>query len=349
MNPSLANFMLARTPESIKHPEGHEQEAQAQAQATTNKNNTKMSVNTHFKLNTGAPIPAVGLGTWQSAPGEVAAAVEHALKSGYRHIDAAFVYQNEKEVGEGLKKAFATGEIKREDVFVTSKLWCTFHQTGLPEKCLDQTLQNLGLDYIDLWLMHWPVPMNPNGNHPLFPKHEDGSRDLDTKWSYVDTWKGMEEVQKSGKVKAIGVSNFSVPYLEKLLSEATIVPAANQIENHPYLPQQEIVDFCKEKGILVQAYSPLGSTGSPLFQEEGVQEVAKKHNVGPGTVLISYQGMFELCPSGCILLTWIPQSPAASLLSPSPSQPPESQRTSRSWPSTRQISKRSTRSIKSRA
>jgi glycerol 2-dehydrogenase (NADP+) len=266
--------MLARTPDFIKKPEAVDD---------------KMSVNTHFKLNTGASIPAVGLGTWQSAPGEVAAAVEHALKSGYRHIDAAFIYQNENEVGEGLKKAFASG-IKREDVFVTSKLWCTFHRTGLPQKCLDQTLKNLGLDYIDLWLMHWPVPMNPNGNHPFFPKHEDGSRDLDTEWSYVDTWKGMEEVYKSGKVKAIGVSNFSVPYLEKLLKEATVVPAANQIENHPYLPQQEIVDLCQSNDILVQAYSPLGSTGSPLFQEEGVKEVAKKHNVGPGTVLISYQG-----------------------------------------------------------
>ncbi|KAM0721292.1 hypothetical protein Q7P37_003580 [Cladosporium fusiforme] len=272
MNPSLANFMLARTPDHIKNPEA----------------NATMSVNTQFKLNTGASIPAVGLGTWQSGPGEVAAAVEHALKSGYRHIDAAFVYQNEKEVGEGLKKAFAAG-IKREDIFVTSKLWCTFHRTGLQEKCLTQTLENLGLEYIDLWLMHWPVPMSPNGNHPLFPKHEDGSRDLDRDWSYVDTWKGMEQLVQTGKVKAIGVSNFSIPYLEKLLKEASVVPAANQIENHPYLPQQETVDFCQSKGIQVQAYSPLGSTGSPLFQEEGVQEVAKKHNVGPGTVLISYQ------------------------------------------------------------
>lgn len=272
MNPSLANFMLARTPDFIKKPEATDD---------------KMAVNTHFKLNTGASIPAVGLGTWQSAPGEVAAAVEHALKSGYRHIDAAFVYGNENEVGQGLKAAFDSG-IKREDVFVTSKLWCTFHQK--PQECLDKTLENLGLEYLDLWLMHWPVPMNPNGNHPLFPKHEDGSRDLDTKWSYVQTWKGMEEVQKSGKVKAIGVSNFSVPFLETLLKDSSVVPAANQIENHPYLPQQEIVDFCQSKGIQVQAYSPLGSTGSPLFQEEGVKEVAKKHNVGPGTVLISYQG-----------------------------------------------------------
>lgn len=272
MNPSLANFMLARTPEHIKNPEG----------------DANMSVNTHFKLNTGASIPAVGLGTWQSGPGEVAAAVEHALKSGYTHIDAAYVYGNEKEVGEGLKKAFESG-VKREDVFVTSKLWCTFHRD--PIKCLNETLERLGLEYIDLWLMHWPVPMNPNGNHPLFPKHEDGSRDLDTEWSYIDTYKKMEEVLKTGKTKAIGVSNFSVPYLEKLLKEPNItVPAANQIENHPYLPQQEIVDFCQSKGIQVQAYSPLGSSGSPLFQEEGVKKVAEKHNVGPGTVLISYQG-----------------------------------------------------------
>ena len=272
MNPSLANFMLARTPDFIKQPEATDD---------------KMAVNTHFKLNTGASIPAVGLGTWQSAPGEVASAVEHALKSGYRHIDAAFVYGNENEVGQGLKAAFDSG-IKREEVFVTSKLWCTFHRD--PQKCLDKTLENLGLEYLDLWLMHWPVPMNPKGNHPLFPKHEDGTRDLDTEWSYVQTWKGMEDVQKSGKVKAIGVSNFSVPFLETLLKDASVVPAANQIENHPYLPQQEIVDFCQSKDIQVQAYSPLGSTGSPLFQEEGVKEVAKKHNVGPGTVLISYQG-----------------------------------------------------------
>lgn len=132
--------------------------------------------------------------------------------------------------------------------------------------------------------------MNPNGNHPLFPKLEDGSRDLDREWSHVDTWKNMEKLVQTGKVKAIGVSNYSVKYLQELLPKASIVPAANQIENHPLLPQQDIADFCKEKGILIEAYSPLGSTGSPLFEEEGVKEVAKKHSVGLGTVLISYQG-----------------------------------------------------------
>ncbi|KAK5174941.1 uncharacterized protein LTR77_000077 [Saxophila tyrrhenica] len=239
-----------------------------------------------FTLNTGVKIPSVGLGTWQSEPGQVKDAVAHALKSGYKHIDAAFAYGNEAEVGEALKEAFAAG-VKREDIFVTSKCWLTYLRK--PEACLDESLQKLGLDYVDLYLMHWPVPMNPNGNHPMIPKHPDGSRDLDTEWSHIDAWKAIEKLPATGKAKAIGVSNYSKKFLEELLPHCSIVPAANQIENHPYLPQQEIVDFCTSKGILIEAYSPLGSTGSPMFNEEGVQEVAKKHNVGPGTVLISYQ------------------------------------------------------------
>lgn len=278
MNPQLANFMLARTPESIKHP--------------------KTMADTHFTLNNNTKIPAIGLGTWQSDPGQVKDAVAHALKVGYRHIDAAYVYGNEAEVGDGLKQAFESG-LNREDVFVTSKLWCTFHRKA--EECLDESLKRLGLEYVDLYLMHWPVPMNPHGNHPLFPKHPDGSRDLDTEWSHIQTWKGMEKLVKTGKTKAIGVSNYSKKYLEELLPHCEVVPAANQIENHPYLPQQEIADFCAEKGIRVEAYSPLGSTGSPLFQEEGVQEVAKKYGVGPGTVLISYQGASEWY---CGLIGW---------------------------------------------
>ncbi|THY90535.1 Aldo/keto reductase [Aureobasidium pullulans] len=215
---------------------------------------------TVFTLNTGAKIPALGLGTWQSAPGEVKNAVSHALKVGYKHIDAAYVYGNEDEVGEGLAEGFKSAGIKREDVFVTTKLWCTYHSR--PEENLDLSLKSLGLDYVDLYLMHWPVPMNPKGNDPKFPKHPDGSRDLDTTWSYTQTWKEMEKLLATGKTKAIGVANFSVPFLEELMKEAKVTPAANQIENHPYLPQQEIVDYCKEKGILITAYSPLGSTGS---------------------------------------------------------------------------------------
>jgi glycerol 2-dehydrogenase (NADP+) len=241
---------------------------------------------TTFKLNTGATIPALGLGTWQSDPGQVRAAVSHAIQAGYRHIDCAYVYENEDEVGQGIKDGIAKAGIKREDLFITTKLWCTYHSRA--ELGLDTSLKLLGLDYVDLFLMHWPVPMNPNGNNEKFPKHPDGTRDLDESWSHVQTWKELEKVLKTGKTKAIGVSNYSVRYLETLLKEAEVVPAVNQIENHPYLPQQEIVDFCKSKGILVEAYSPLGSTGSPLFQEEGVQEVARKHNATAGAVLLSY-------------------------------------------------------------
>ncbi|KAI7672542.1 Aldo/keto reductase [Hortaea werneckii] len=185
-----------------------------------------------FTLNTGAKIPAVGLGTWQSDPGQVATAVENALRSGYRHIDAAFVYGNENEVGDGIRKAIEGGVCKREDIFVTSKLWCTYHRK--PEACIDEGLKRLGLDYIDLYLMHWPVPMNPNGNHPMIPKLPDGSRDLDMKeWNHIKTWKEMEKLLKTGKTKAIGVSNYSVKFLEELLPHCEVMPAANQIENHP--------------------------------------------------------------------------------------------------------------------
>ncbi|KAA8650539.1 hypothetical protein EYZ11_002084 [Aspergillus tanneri] len=241
---------------------------------------------TRFKLNTGAEIPALGLGTWQSGPGEVERAVSHAISVGYRHIDTAFCYQNEEEVGKGIKEALASGKVKREDLFVTTKLWCTYHTRV--EEAVDLSLKNLGLDYLDLYLIHWPILMNPNGNHPLFPKHPDGSRDIIHSHSHIDSWKSMEKLLATGKVKAIGVSNYSKRYLEELLRHASVVPAVNQIENHPSLPQQEIVDFCKEKGIHVTAYSPLGSTGSPLFSAEPIVEVAKKKGVTPATILLSW-------------------------------------------------------------
>lgn len=143
------------------------------------------------------------------------------------------------------------------------------------------------------------VKLTDEGNHPLFPKLPDGTRDIIHSHNHVDTWKAMEKLPSTGKVKAIGVSNYSVPFLEALLAEATIVPATNQIENHPQLAQQEIVDFCKSKGILIEAYSPLGSTGSPLFTAEPVVEIARKRNVSPATVLLSWH--CTLLPSPFLL------------------------------------------------
>lgn len=126
------------------------------------------------------------------------------------------------------------------------------------------------------------------GNHERFPKHPDGSRDIVKDWTHLQTWKAMEKLLDTGKVKAIGVCNYSVQFLEELLPHATVIPAVNQIENHPSLPQQEIVDFCKTKGIHVTAYSPLGSTGGPLMTNETIVKIAKKHNVSPSTVLLSW-------------------------------------------------------------
>lgn len=242
---------------------------------------------TVFTLNTGAKIPAVGLGTWQSDPGQVRAAVAHAIKSGYRHIDCAWCYGNEDEVGQGIKEGLEATGLKRSDIFITTKLWCTFHTRV--EQNLDMSLKSLGLDYVDLYLMHWPVAMNPNGNHEKFPKLPDGSRDLVLDRKPVDTYKDMEQLLQTGKVKAIGVSNFSKKFLEQLLPNVSVVPAANQIENHPFLPQEELVEFCRAKGILVEAYSPLGSTGSPLMKKESVMKIAEQLGQSPGTVLLSYQ------------------------------------------------------------
>ncbi|KAM3487760.1 hypothetical protein MY3957_008957 [Beauveria namnaoensis] len=240
---------------------------------------------TSFKLNTGKEIPSLGLGTWQSKPGEVQTAVSYALQNGYRLVDCAYCYGNEAEVGEGLKKAFAAG-VERKDVFIMTKVWATYNTRV--EACLDKSLKALGVDYVDMYLIHWPVLMNPNGNDDKFPTLPDGSRDILRDWKHTEAWPQMEALLATGKVRGIGVSNYSKKYLEELLASCTVVPAVNQIENHPSLPQQEIVDLCRARGIHVVAYSPLGSAGSPLLTAAPVVAIAERRGVSPATVLLSY-------------------------------------------------------------
>ncbi len=210
----------------------------------------------------------------------------HAIKVGYRHIDCAYVYGNEKEVGEGIADGLKAAGIQRSELFITTKLWCTYH-TRIEEN-LQISLDLLKVDYVDLYLMHWPIAMNPKGNHEKFPKLPDGSRDLLSDRSHVETYKDMQKLLNGGKVKAIGVCNYSKKFLEELVSEVEVVPAVNQIENHPLLPQQEIVDFCNAKGIVITAYSPLGSTGSPLMQDDHVVKLAEAKSCSPGCILLSY-------------------------------------------------------------
>ncbi|KAF8342564.1 Aldo/keto reductase [Cantharellus anzutake] len=235
-----------------------------------------ISLASTVKLNTGAEIPVVGLGTWKSAPGRVEEAVEYALKkAGYRHIDTATDYGNEKEVGEGIK---ASG-VPRESIFVTTKLKNDDHDKV--EQALEYSLKQLDTPYIDLWLLHWPAPMlSPTG---------DGKPNRDLDW--LDTWKELERVHlaNKNKVRAIGVSNLSVPFLKRLLKEAKVIPAVNQIELHPSLPQKEVVKVTEEAGILLTSYSPLGSDESPLLTDEVIVKIAKKYNVEPAAILVSFQ------------------------------------------------------------
>ncbi|KAK3687575.1 NADP-dependent oxidoreductase domain-containing protein [Podospora appendiculata] len=224
-----------------------------------------------FKLNTGDLIPAVGLGTWQSAPGEVGTAVEAALATGYRHIDTAFAYGNEKEVGDGIK---ASG-VPREDIWLTTKLDNPWHKRVA--EAIDRSLENLSTSYVDLYLMHWPCSSDP----------DDMSRVFDD-WDYVDTWREMQKLVGTGKVKNIGVSNFGIKHLERLLNDPSckIVPAVNQIELHPSNPSPKLVAYNTSKGIHSSAYSPLGSSNSPFYTNDTILSIAKSKDRTPQQVLL---------------------------------------------------------------
>lgn len=224
------------------------------------------------------------MGTWQSNEEQVYNAVLAALKAGYRHIDTAACYGNEKPIGDAIK---ASG-IPRNELFITTKLWSTDHTRvalGIAE-----SLKKLDTDYVDLYLMHWPVPLNPNGNHALFPKLADGSRDILQTWDFVKTYNLMQSLVENKQARAIGVSNFTVKNLKTLLEAPTtkIKPVANQVEMHPYLPQPKLLEFCRQNEILIQSYSPLGSTDSPLLEDDVVVKIAGKYGVAPATILTSW-------------------------------------------------------------
>eukprot|EP00741_Cyanophora_paradoxa_P012128 tig00020601_g11716.t1 len=247
------------------------------------------------KLNTGAEIPVLGLGTWASPPKTVGPVVEAALeKEGYRHLDLAHVYENEAEVGQALKSVFSRGSLKRDEVFITSKLWNTYHERDMVRKGIERTLKDLQVDCLDLYLVHWPVAFKAGPK--LMPPHPSGKGVETVEVPLLETWQAMEELVQAGLTKAIGVSNFSAEQLVELEKGGwKIVPAVNQVEAHPYLPQDDLVEFCKSKGIHVTAYSPLGANpairqpGQPvLMKDELVLEVAKRVGKSPAQVLLRW-------------------------------------------------------------
>ncbi|KAF8499353.1 Aldo/keto reductase [Gautieria morchelliformis] len=248
-----------------------------------------MSFGKFVTLATGARLPQFGLGTWKSKPHEVENAVEIAVRNGYRHLDLARIYGNQNEVGAALKKVIPS-VVKREDLFITSKLWNSSHQPSEVTKELELTLEQLGVDYLDLYLMHWPVAFAPGKG--LFPPGPPNSNqvELDLQVSLVDTWTAMLGLPKS-KVRAVGVSNFSIEHLKGIIAATGVVPTVNQIEAHPLLPQDELVAYCKEQNIHITAYSPLGNNhiGMPLLTENPVvKEVAKKLSATEAQVLVAW-------------------------------------------------------------
>ncbi|GHF26483.1 oxidoreductase [Streptomyces mashuensis] len=216
-------------------------------------------------LNNGVEMPQLGFGVWQVPDDEATAAVSTALEAGYRSIDTAAIYENE----EGTGKALAASGIAREELFVTTKLWNSASETWTRDNVLrefDASLGRLGLDYIDLYLIHWPRPMRDD---------------------YLAIWRAFEEIAESGRARAVGVSNFPVAQLERLLGETSLVPAVNQVELHPYFPQAELRAVHAKHGITTEAWSPLGQ-GRGLLDEPVLGRIGAKHGKSPAQVALRW-------------------------------------------------------------
>ncbi len=217
-----------------------------------------MDIRTRIPLNNGTSIPLLGFGVWQAKDGEeTRRAVTWALETGYRHIDTAAAYGNEHSVGQAMRDS----GIPREEIFLTTKLWNEDQRRHNQMKAFEDSLKRLGTDYVDLYLIHWPVA-----------------------GVFVESWKVMEEIYKSGRAKAIGVSNFKIHHLETLLAQAEIVPAADQMEFNPLMQDNDLLAFCREKGIVFEAWSPLG-VGS-LTNDQTTAAIGSKYGkTGPQAIL----------------------------------------------------------------
>ena len=216
-----------------------------------------------IELNDGTTIPQLGFGTWQIKPEETAKAVGDALRIGYRHIDTAEMYGNEAGVGEAVREA----GLSRDEVYLTSKLNNGFHEPDAAERAIEQTLELLGTDHVDLFLIHWPLPTRYGGD-------------------FVQTWKALEKFQADGRATSIGVSNFQVPHLERLAAEADVVPAVNQIELHPFFLNDAVHRYGEQHGIVTEAWSPLAQGN--IVDNRAVGAVAERHGKTVAQVVLRW-------------------------------------------------------------
>ncbi|MDR3328618.1 MAG: aldo/keto reductase [Prevotellaceae bacterium] len=238
----------------------------------------------------GDTMPLLGLGTWRASRDETYGAVLEALRQGYRHVDCAYIYGNEDVIGQALSDAFAQGVVKREELFVTSKLWNDAHESAHVEPALRQTLRDLQLSYLDLYLVHWPVALRRGTKFPSAPDEFLSLQQA----PLSETWAEIERCQRQGLCRHIGVSNFTQGKLEALLQTATRPPEMNQVELHPYLQQPELVRFCQKSDIHVTAYSPLGAAKAkggqlaPLLEHPTLLGIAKKHGATAAQVALAW-------------------------------------------------------------
>jgi glycerol 2-dehydrogenase (NADP+) len=238
-------------------------------------------------LNNGVEIPAIGFGTWGGLTEEGRKAVKDvvvsALKAGHRHIDTAWFYKTEKYVGEAIRES----GVPRKEIFITSKLaWIHQGKYEKVNEAFEKSLKNLQTGYINLYIIHWPQSFVYEGDDVLIPRDANGDIKFDDSVNFTDSWAALEQIYASGRIRAIGVSNFSVKTLDELLKTAKIVPAVNQVELHPYLTQEHLRQYCKEKGIHITAYTPTGWTD--VLEHPVIVELAKKYNATSAQVIFAW-------------------------------------------------------------
>ncbi|XP_050080795.1 1,5-anhydro-D-fructose reductase-like [Anopheles maculipalpis] len=247
------------------------------------------------RLCNGHEIPVLGYGTYLAQQGQCVELVKKAIDIGYRHIDTAFLYENEVEIGQAVRAKIADGVIRREDIFVTTKLWNTFHDPQHVEEAFRRSYDMLDLGYIDLFLMHSPMGLQFAGYEygDMQPKDADGNMLFD-EIDYVETWKAMEKLVTSGKVRSIGLSNFNSEQIDRILEIATVKPVVNQVEANPGYDQRKLIAFCKERGIVVTAYGPMGRPHRTTYgnrnalDDPKVLEIGRKYGKTGGQVILRY-------------------------------------------------------------
>lgn len=248
----------------------------------------------HLTFKNNDKMPALGLGTWKSAKGEVYEVVRKAIEIGYRHFDCASFYGNEAEIGNAISDAIKNGDVIREDLWITSKLWNNRHKKDDIQPAFEITLKDLTLDYIDLYLIHWPVVLQ---NQASYAQQSSDLISL-SEIPLTQTWQGLIDLKEKGLTKHIGVSNFSIKKVNQITEESGIAPEVLQIELHPFLQQQKILNFAQEKGIFLTGYCPLGSADRPavrilenepkLFQQQVILDIAKDKDISPAQVILAW-------------------------------------------------------------